>query len=327
MRAHNLYDPVRSELVYQIALRAGVYCHWHPSSDHEAMVAKMNKAKVRLQTTDAFASAANIDVRAASRAEPAFGTGLGQQQQRPQQDQQPTKRLSFERNILSEQERGGRRSSEPQGSQGSPGGSGPGPGSGPGLGLVMDLHHFPVAVARAAVMHVLGEMCSGQLPVAALTIITGRGKHAQPSGERGTIGVMRAELLSYLVGLGLDLDPDRGSTPSLILNTADPAVAAAAAAETNAEGDGDSKDDRNSKSKSRSGHGAGSTKAMKVEPVTLPTIRSVADSFARLGGNNPGRIELAQRAIDTWLEVRTLKTQRSEFRCVKRIQCLVIFGC
>jgi hypothetical protein len=39
----------------------------------------------------------------------------------------------------------------------------------------MDLHNFPVAVAKAAVMLVLGEMSTGMIPIAdPLILITGK---------------------------------------------------------------------------------------------------------------------------------------------------------
>jgi len=68
---------------------------------------------------------------------------------------------------------------------------------------VMDLHQFPVAVARAAVTHVLGEMCMGALPVGdPLVIITGRGNHVHAKGQRG---VLKRQLLQLCADMGLQL--------------------------------------------------------------------------------------------------------------------------
>ena len=70
----------------------------------------------------------------------------------------------------------------------------------------MDLHNFPVAVAQAAVMHVLGEMCMGEIPVGdPLVIITGRGNHQHAKGQRG---VLKKELMDLGVRLGLNLLSD-----------------------------------------------------------------------------------------------------------------------
>jgi len=81
----------------------------------------------------------------------------------------------------------------------------------------MDLHHFPVAVARTAVMHVLGEMASQQRPVTSLTIITGRGNHADVSGRRER-GVLKKEMRAYLQGLGLAIErEDETSNPGRVL--------------------------------------------------------------------------------------------------------------
>ena len=79
---------------------------------------------------------------------------------------------------------------------------------------VMDLHNFPVAVAQAAVMHVLGEMCMGGIPVGdPLVIITGRGNHQHAKGQRG---VLKKELMELGVRLGLELlsDEDVVQLPS-----------------------------------------------------------------------------------------------------------------
>jgi pentatricopeptide repeat protein len=85
---------------------------------------------------------------------------------------------------------------------------------------VMDLHNFPVAVARAALMHVLGDMCMGSVPVGdPLVIITGRGNHPSVEGQRG---VLKKELQGLCLEMGLKLLSDedlhdydvRGSRPA-----------------------------------------------------------------------------------------------------------------
>lgn len=75
---------------------------------------------------------------------------------------------------------------------------------------IMDLHTFPTAVTKAAVMHVLGEMCARRIPIAdPLQIITGRGKHQHSSGRRG---VLKEELEKFINVLGLapQLDENPG---------------------------------------------------------------------------------------------------------------------
>ena len=65
----------------------------------------------------------------------------------------------------------------------------------------MDLHKFPVSVAKSAIMHVLGEMCIGVIPTTTVVVVTGRGNHLNRDGSRG---VLRKELKSFfseLLGL------------------------------------------------------------------------------------------------------------------------------
>ena len=115
----NADETARAELVYQSALRTGVYNHWHRSSQH-------------------------------------YST------------QKDRKRISKDTVGSSE---------------------------------TMDLHNFPLAVAKVAVMLVLGEMCAGSIAVAdPLIIITGRGNHASSNGLRG---VLKRELLEFCSNLGL----------------------------------------------------------------------------------------------------------------------------
>jgi pentatricopeptide repeat domain-containing protein 1 len=118
----NAGETARAELVYQSALRTGVYNHWHRSSQHH------NTQRDRHRIID---------------------DKVG----RPE---------------------------------------------------IMDLHNFPVAVAKTALMLVLGEMCTGSIPIAdPLVIITGRGNHASADGQRG---VLRREMLEFCSNLGLELN-------------------------------------------------------------------------------------------------------------------------
>lgn len=72
-------------------------------------------------------------------------------------------------------------------------------------GKLMDLHNFPLAVGKTAIMHVLGDFAAFRLPVHDLVIVTGRGKHAKPDGTRGTL---RTQLDHFLRELGVELTPD-----------------------------------------------------------------------------------------------------------------------
>ena len=144
-------ETVRAELVYQGALRAGIYNHWHRRSSYYALQSA-NESRSLLPTSDwqlrsgagsASRSTAPIGAAAASLAESS---------------------------------------------------------------AVMDLHNFPVAVARAALMHVLGDMCMGSVPVGdPLVIITGRGNHAHAKGQRG---VLKKELQELCLEVGLRLLSD-----------------------------------------------------------------------------------------------------------------------
>lgn len=118
----NAGETARAEIVYQSALRTGVYNHWHRSSQHH------NTQRDRQRIIDDKVSKSEI----------------------------------------------------------------------------MDLHNFPVAVAKTAVMLVLGEMCTGSIPMAdPLVIITGRGNHASADGQRG---VLRREMLEFCSNLGLEIN-------------------------------------------------------------------------------------------------------------------------
>lgn len=91
--------------------------------------------------------------------------------------------------------------------------------------FIMDLHKFPTSVAKAAVMHVLGEICANALQrtsweqgeviqqLRPLEVITGRGKHVLSSGKRG---VLRDEISKFFVGLGLEVE-DNPVNPGRIL--------------------------------------------------------------------------------------------------------------
>lgn len=88
--------------------------------------------------------------------------------------------------------------------------------------LIMDLHQFPTAVAKAAIMHVLGEIVALTIEIQdqsssdtshrhgnmlyklhdinMLEIITGRGNHVHSSGQRG---VLRYELEKFLESIDI----------------------------------------------------------------------------------------------------------------------------
>jgi hypothetical protein len=72
--------------------------------------------------------------------------------------------------------------------------------------LTMDLHWYSVAVAKAAISHVLGEVLAGALPVAPLCLITGRGNHVNPGIAPG---VLRAQVEAFLRQQGLS--PERAA--------------------------------------------------------------------------------------------------------------------
>jgi pentatricopeptide repeat protein len=64
----------------------------------------------------------------------------------------------------------------------------------------MDLHKFPTTVAKAAIMHVLSEMCTGVLPTSRLIVVCGRGNHINRVGTRG---VLQMELDLFFKSLGI----------------------------------------------------------------------------------------------------------------------------
>ena len=61
---------------------------------------------------------------------------------------------------------------------------------------VMDLHFFPSAVGRAAIMHALGEMLTSESVADPLVIITGRGR-----------GILKSEIEHFLGLLGIETTP------------------------------------------------------------------------------------------------------------------------
>jgi len=61
---------------------------------------------------------------------------------------------------------------------------------------IMDLHFFPSAVGRAAIMHALGEMLTSKSVADPLVIITGRGK-----------GILKSEIEHFLGLLGIKMTP------------------------------------------------------------------------------------------------------------------------
>jgi len=80
-------------------------------------------------------------------------------------------------------------------------------------GSFMDLHNFPLAVAKNAVMHVLGEMAAERLPTSSITVITGRGKHSN-NGKRG---VLRKEIETYFCAIGISIEGvDKENNPGRI---------------------------------------------------------------------------------------------------------------
>jgi hypothetical protein len=147
----------------------------------------------------------------------------------------------------------------------------------------MDLHDFPMAVARAAVMHVLGEMCVDEIAIAdPLVIITGRGNHA--SRQRGAHkrdyahGVLKKELVAFIRGLGLEATDDIDPGESQQQSTGVPSASSAAAA-------------RIAEIAAVGSRGGGRfNKATVASPVQRNTHR------------NPGRLYLSRSAVQCWLE-------------------------
>ena len=76
--------------------------------------------------------------------------------------------------------------------------------------LMLDLHRLPVAVARAAIMHTLGEMAQGALEMAdPLVVVTGRGNHkASRYSQDDRRGRMRSSMTSFFKRLELKAEPD-----------------------------------------------------------------------------------------------------------------------
>ena len=192
----NAEETARAELVYQSALRTGVYNHWHRSSQH-------------------FITQRDVQMH---RIAPEAGTAE-----------------------------------------------------------VMDLHNFPVAAAKAAVMLVLGEMCAGSIPIPdPLILITGRGNHASADGRRG---ILRKELQDYCSNFGLELcsSPIKEKKPSTLRDKSD-----ARTLSGNSKGMSDSK--------SHQGNA----------------------EFHSQTSNNPGRLWLTKDSAEKWLD-----DQRKEHEALK----------
>jgi pentatricopeptide repeat protein len=84
--------------------------------------------------------------------------------------------------------------------------------------VTLDLHRLPVAVAKAAVRHVLSEMCTGRLAVANLVIITGRGRGTPSRFSSSTErGLMRSSVLDFLRRLGLPPEGLKNNAGRLIV--------------------------------------------------------------------------------------------------------------
>lgn len=71
-------------------------------------------------------------------------------------------------------------------------------------GITLDLHRLPIAVAKAALRHTLGEMSTGRMTVDDLVVITGRGR-GTPSrfSKNQTRGLMRSSVLEFLLRMEL----------------------------------------------------------------------------------------------------------------------------
>jgi pentatricopeptide repeat domain-containing protein 1 len=182
----NAEETARAELVYQSALRTGVYNHWHRSSQH-------------------YTTQRDVQIQ---RAAPEAGTAE-----------------------------------------------------------VMDLHNFPVAAAKAAVMLVLGEMCAGSIPIPdPLILITGRGNHASVDGRRG---ILRRELLEYCSNFGLELcsSPMKETKSSTLLDKSD--------------------------SRGRS---------VTSKSMIIATAHQGNAEFHSQTSNNPGRLWLTKDTAEQWLE-------------------------
>jgi pentatricopeptide repeat protein len=80
-------------------------------------------------------------------------------------------------------------------------------------GSLMDLHNFPLSVAKNAVMHVLGEMSANRLTISDITIITGRGKHVNKNSVRG---ILRSEIENYLKFIGFIIETTNTANPGRI---------------------------------------------------------------------------------------------------------------
>lgn len=76
--------------------------------------------------------------------------------------------------------------------------------------IYMDLHKFPLAVAKVAIMHVISEFCAKkEVPATPLVIITGRGNHIHSSGKRG---ILKKELEKFLSNLGISVNKEDSPT-------------------------------------------------------------------------------------------------------------------
>ena len=198
----NAGETARAELVYQSALRTGVYNHWHRSSQHH----------------------------------------------NTQRDRQ---------RIIDDKV---------------------------GRSEIMDLHNFPVAVAKTALMLVLGEMCTGSIPIAdPLVIITGRGNHASADGQRG---VLRKEMLEFCSNLGLELNGFQEIVKLKSVGVRDRI------------NDGD---------KSRG------SSVNKVQGDQWDSWSTGSDDFHTQTSFNPGRLWLTKSSTAKWLEVQ--RNEHEVLRC------------
>ena len=85
----------------------------------------------------------------------------------------------------------------------------------------LDLHRLPVAVARAAVRHTLGEMSTGRLSVADLVVITGRGNHqASRFSTNTTRGLMKASMRDFLLRMELEVEALENNPGRIIVRKA-----------------------------------------------------------------------------------------------------------
>jgi pentatricopeptide repeat domain-containing protein 1 len=164
-------ESVRSELVYQSALRSCIYSHWHPTYNTHPII--KNKILSNQPPSERFSQSINgllpPDTETLSRTE---------------SDEDNMNNVQGESSITDDI-------------------------------FFMDLHRFPISVAQAAIIHVLGEICTNVIPIPKeLVIITGLGHHI-PSAKKyspklsvesisNRRGLLGKQIFSYLSHLGLD---------------------------------------------------------------------------------------------------------------------------